>query len=111
MGGLTERYRHCLAQSAIPGREISSGEKAFALGLKLRLASPQTLSSGVSGQSLSGKLIEFALSGILFDLAIPNLSIKLNKPSRESDEFGPVYQTQIQNVPFLSLEAASIDAL
>jgi hypothetical protein len=47
-----------------------------------------TLSSAVGGQSFFGKLVEFALSDILFDLAIPNLSVKLKKPSPESGEFG-----------------------
>jgi len=38
-------------------------------------------------QSFVGKLVEFALSNILFNLAVPNLSVKLKKPPTESSKF------------------------
>ena len=46
-----------------------------------------TLSSAVCGQSFVGELVQLTLSNILFDLAVPHLSVKLKKPSTESGKF------------------------
>jgi hypothetical protein len=45
------------------------------------------LSGAVCCQSFLGKFVQFTLSNILFDLAIPNLGIELKKPSTESGKF------------------------
>jgi len=47
-----------------------------------------TLSSAVCRQSFFSELVQLTLSNILFDLAIPSLSVKLCKPSAESSKLG-----------------------
>ena len=47
-----------------------------------------TLSSTVCRQSFFSKLVQLTLLNILFDLAIPSLSVKFRKPSAESGELG-----------------------
>jgi len=46
-----------------------------------------SLSCAVRCQSFVGELVEFTLPSILFDLAIPNLSVKFKKPFAEGGKF------------------------
>ena len=46
-----------------------------------------TLPSAMCRQSFVCELVQSALSNILFDLAVPNLSVKLKKPPTESGKF------------------------
>jgi hypothetical protein len=47
-----------------------------------------TLSSVVCRQSFFDKVIEFPLLNVLFDLSVPDLCVKLDKPSTKSGKFG-----------------------
>jgi hypothetical protein len=47
-----------------------------------------TLSSAVCRQSFVSELVQPTVLNILFDLAIPSLSVKLRKPSAESGKLG-----------------------
>ena len=47
-----------------------------------------TLSSAVCRQSLFSELVQLTVLNVLFDLAIPRLSVELRKPSAESGKLG-----------------------
>jgi hypothetical protein len=83
--GLTSKVRSSYRQ----GRELISealDNKPKSLE-RQNVSKLLTLSSAVCRQSLFSKLIQSPLSNILFDLAIPNFSVKFEKPSTERGKF------------------------